>query len=190
MCGEHTAHVYIPSGLGGCRRCCACRDSVIADALLAGEAGKEDMTPAEAALKHAAQHAALRRRAKHHAMLASLSGTAPAFPASAQLASRWVAAHMLSNHITEPISELLTAAGFAAADAACPPGKLLHCTKVVLEGSGGASCMPEDHHYCSCASTEACPVISHPGVHRLLTTLVQSTSRCFGSIRWRSCVIA
>ena len=96
----------------------------MADAVSAAEAAEEHLTPAEAALAHAAQHTALDRRAKHHAMLAALSGTAPAFPAAAQLASRWVSAHMLSNHITEPMSELLTAAGFSADRAAVMPGKL------------------------------------------------------------------
>ena len=95
----------------------------MANAVSAAEAAEEHVTPAEAALWRAAQHAALGRRAKHHAMLAALSGTAPAFPAAAQLASRWVSAHMLSNHITEPMSELLTAAGFSAGRAAVIPGK-------------------------------------------------------------------
>ncbi len=81
--------------------------------------------PPEAMLARAAEHAALRRGAKHHAMLAALSGSAPAFPAAAQLASRWVSAHMLSNHITEPMSELLTAAAFSADRAALIPGTLL-----------------------------------------------------------------
>lgn len=84
-----------------------------------------DSVPApEAALARAAGHAALRGRARHHATLAALSGSAPAFPAAAQLASRWLAAHMLSNHVAEPLSELLTAAVFSADAAAHVPGEL------------------------------------------------------------------
>lgn len=94
----------------------------MADASPAAQAGKESLTPPEAMLARTAEHAALRRSAKHHAMLAALSGAAPAFPAAAQLASRWVSVHMLSNHITEPMSELLTAAAFAADRAALIPG--------------------------------------------------------------------
>lgn len=92
---------------------------------LAAEADQEHLTPPEVMLACAAQHAALRRRAKHHAMLAALSGAAPAFPAATQLASRWASAHMLSNHITEPMSELLVAAAFSSDRGASIPGKLL-----------------------------------------------------------------
>ena len=83
----------------------------------------DDLTAAEAALARAAEHNAMRRRARHHAMLAALCGAAPAFPATAQLASRWLAAHLLSNHVTEPISELLTAAVFSSEKTVPIPGK-------------------------------------------------------------------
>ena len=83
----------------------------------------DDLTAAEAALAQAAEHDALRRRARHHGMLAALCGAAPAFPAAAQLVSRWLAAHLLSNHVTEPISELLTAAVFSSERTVPVPGK-------------------------------------------------------------------
>ena len=89
------------------------------------EVSGDALTAPEAALAQTAQHAALRRRARHHAMLAALSGSAPAFPAAAKLASRWLAAHMLSNHITEPITELLTAAVFSADQSRLPGRDLL-----------------------------------------------------------------
>ena len=88
----------------------------------AAGADKADLPLPEAMLARAARHAELRQRAKHHAMLAALSGAAPAFPAAAQLASRWASAHMLSNHITEPIAELLMAAAFSADRGASIPG--------------------------------------------------------------------
>ena len=119
----------------------------MADASPAAEAGEESLTPPETMLAHAAEHAALRRRAKHHAMLAALSGAAPAFPATAQLASRWVAAHMLSNHITEPMSELLTAAAFSADRAALIPGKL-----PVSQATGGLTFM----HSCEFSVKQKC----------------------------------
>ena len=98
-----------------------CRDNAMASAAVDGHA--DDWTAAETALARAAEHDALRRRARHHAMLAALCGAAPAFPAAAQLASRWLAAHLLSNHVTEPISELLTAAVFSSEKTVPVPGK-------------------------------------------------------------------
>ena len=98
-----------------------CRDNAMAAAAVNSPA--DDLTAAEAALARAAEHDALRRRARHHAMLAALCGAAPAFPAAAQLASRWLAAHLLSNHVTEPISELLTAAVFSSEKTVPVPGK-------------------------------------------------------------------
>ena len=98
-----------------------CRDNVMAAAAVDSPA--DDLTAAEAALVRAAGHDALRRRARHHAMLAALCGAAPAFPAAAQLAARWLAAHLLSNHVTEPISELLTAAVFSDEKTVPIPGK-------------------------------------------------------------------
>lgn len=93
----------------------------------AAELVDDNLSPPQLSLTRQAQHAALRQRAKHHAMLAALSGAAPAFPAATQLASRWVAVHMLSNHITEPLSELLTAAGFSSGRGASVPGKPHPC---------------------------------------------------------------
>ena len=42
-------------------------------------------------------YAELQQRAQHHGLASALAGAAPAFPGTAQLARRWVAAHMLSN---------------------------------------------------------------------------------------------
>jgi len=93
----------------------------------AAELVNDNLSPPQLSLTRQAQHAALRQRAKRHAMLAALSGAAPAFPAATQLASRWVAVHMLSNHITEPLSELLTAAGFSSDRRSSVPGKPHPC---------------------------------------------------------------
>ena len=63
-------------------------------------------------LAAAASHALLQACARHHGMMAALAGAAPAFPAAAQLAGRWLAAQMLSNQLRQEALELLVAAAF------------------------------------------------------------------------------
>ena len=63
-------------------------------------------------LAAAASHALLQARARHHGMMAALAGAAPAFPAAAQLAGRWLGAQMLSNQLRQEALELLVAAAF------------------------------------------------------------------------------
>ncbi|KAK9832639.1 hypothetical protein WJX81_006336 [Elliptochloris bilobata] len=57
-------------------------------------------------------YAQLQQRAQHHGFAAALAGNAPAFPGAAQLARRWVAAHMLSSQVAGEAVELLAAAAF------------------------------------------------------------------------------
>ncbi|EFJ46213.1 hypothetical protein VOLCADRAFT_105649 [Volvox carteri f. nagariensis] len=63
----------------------------------------------------------------HHGLVSLVAGANSAFAPSARLASRWVAAHMMSNHVSHHAVELLTAAVFggAGAPAAPPPGSRL-----------------------------------------------------------------
>ena len=59
-----------------------------------GAPGAGGLQPPERAF---AGYAQLQQRAQHHGWAAALAGSAPAFPGTAQLARRWVAAHMLSS---------------------------------------------------------------------------------------------
>lgn len=66
----------------------------------------------QSALAAAAAHASLQARARHHGAMAALAGAAPAFPAAAQLAGRWLAAQMLSNQLPQEVLELIVASAF------------------------------------------------------------------------------
>lgn len=73
-------------------------------------------------LAAAASFPALQTRSAHHALMSALAGSAPAFPAAARLAHRWLAAQMLSNHICPEAAELLTAAVFSPGRGPPVPG--------------------------------------------------------------------
>ena len=75
-------------------------------------------------LAAAASHALLQARTRHHGMMAALAGAAPAFPAAAQLAGRWLAAQMLSNQLQQEALELLVAAAFVPERGLPIPGQL------------------------------------------------------------------
>ncbi|GLC36668.1 hypothetical protein PLESTM_000487400 [Pleodorina starrii] len=63
----------------------------------------------------------------HHGLVSLVGGANSAFAPAARLAGRWVAAHMMSNHIGPQAVELVTAAAFAGAGSpgAPPPGSRL-----------------------------------------------------------------
>ncbi|GIL57828.1 hypothetical protein Vafri_13058 [Volvox africanus] len=60
----------------------------------------------------------------HHGLVSLVAGSNSAFAPAARLAARWVAAHMMSNHLSHQTIELLVAAAFSGAGspAAPPPG--------------------------------------------------------------------
>ncbi|GFR51741.1 hypothetical protein Agub_g14187 [Astrephomene gubernaculifera] len=61
----------------------------------------------------------------HHGLIALVGGANAAYAPAARLAGRWVAAHMMSNHVTPQAVELLVAAAFGGAGVpagAPPPG--------------------------------------------------------------------
>lgn len=53
-------------------------------------------------------------RSWHHGLVASVTGGNPSVAPTARLAKRWVACHMMSNHICEEALELLVVAAFTA----------------------------------------------------------------------------
>ncbi|GLI63249.1 hypothetical protein VaNZ11_006146 [Volvox africanus] len=60
----------------------------------------------------------------HHGLVSLVAGSNSAFAPAARLAARWVAAHMMSNHLNPQTIELLVAAAFSGAGSsvAPPPG--------------------------------------------------------------------
>jgi hypothetical protein len=76
-----------------------------------------------ARLAGAADPRLLQARRDHHAMMSALAQSAPAFPSAAQLAERWLAAQMLSNHLCAEAAELIVAAAFAPDQALPVPGE-------------------------------------------------------------------
>lgn len=63
-------------------------------------------------------------RTWHQGTISGVAGENPAFEPSARLAKRWLAAHLLSPHLSEEATELLLAAAFTAPTAP-PPGSRL-----------------------------------------------------------------
>ncbi len=93
------------------------------DLAMAAKVGQRLTQPGPAAqLAASADPRLLQRRKDHHAMMASLALSAPAFPAAVQLAERWLAAQMLSNHICTEAADLIVAAGFLPDQALPVPG--------------------------------------------------------------------
>ena len=70
----------------------------------------------------AAMHARRQRQAQLHGLLSGMAAEHPAFPATARLADRWVAAHLMSNQICHEAVELLVAAAFLPESGLPPPG--------------------------------------------------------------------
>ncbi|GIL78350.1 hypothetical protein Vretimale_7699 [Volvox reticuliferus] len=63
----------------------------------------------------------------HHGLVSLVAGSNSAFAPAARLAARWVAAHMMSNHLSSQTIELLVVAAFSGAGSpsAAPPGSRL-----------------------------------------------------------------
>ncbi len=85
------------------------RDAAMAARIDSG--GQAGVGP-QSMLAAAAAHGSLQARARHHGAVAALAGAAPAFPAAAQLAGRWLAAQMLSNQLPQEGLELIVASAF------------------------------------------------------------------------------
>ncbi len=74
------------------------------------------------ALLKAAPEALPLVRSWHHGLVQRVAGGNAAYAPACRLAKRWVAAHLLSNHVRDEAVELLVAAAFAAPGPLGPPG--------------------------------------------------------------------
>lgn len=97
------------------------RDQAMAAKLGSSEEASPDTPTAQ--LAAAASFASVQRRAAHHGLMSALAGSAPAFPAAARMAQRWLGAQMLSNQIFLEAGELLVAAAFSPERGLSVPGK-------------------------------------------------------------------
>ncbi len=74
----------------------------------------------------------------HHGLVSHVAGANCAYAPAARLAQRWLAAHLMSNHVAPAAAELLVAAAFGGAGgpAAAPPGSRLSggCQAVMGKG--------------------------------------------------------
>ena len=68
------------------------------------------------------------RQSVHHGLVSQLAGGHPSFRHAARLASRWVSAHLLSNHVSQEVVELIVAAVFYCSGTGLePPGDSILC---------------------------------------------------------------
>ena len=65
---------------------------------------------------------ARQRQSVHHGLVSQLAGGHPFFRHTARLASRWVSAHLLSNHVPQEAVELIAAAAYCSGTGLDPPG--------------------------------------------------------------------
>ena len=70
----------------------------------------------------AMDHAALMRRLKHHALIATAVDVYPAMATTVRLFVRWLGAQLLSNHVCDEAAELIVAAAFAGPSPLPVPG--------------------------------------------------------------------
>ena len=95
----HTCHLFTNESSPLCRDAAMAARQELAAPQSGSAAGAGGLQSPEHAF---AGYAQLQQRAQHHGFAAALAGSAPAFPGTAQLAQRWVAAHMLSNQARPP----------------------------------------------------------------------------------------
>lgn len=86
-------------------------------------------TTSSAAREHAEGFRGLQHALQHHSLVSNVAAgpDAAAFVATARLAARWVASHLLSNHVTHEAVELLVASLFACPATLQPPGAGFLC---------------------------------------------------------------
>eukprot|EP00884_Botryococcus_braunii_P010162 jgi/Botrbrau1/19147/Bobra.0077s0059.1 len=102
------------------------RDQALATRTEAMERAVPGVT-AGAAQDHAKSFRRLQRAVQHHALVVNAASRpdAPALVPTARLASRWVSAHLLSNHLSTEAVELLVASLFCSPSTVGPPGSRL-----------------------------------------------------------------
>ena len=62
----------------------------------------------------AAVHNDRQNRLKHHGMMTQLAGLHPTLRATAELALRWTASQLMSNHVPQEATELIVAAAYVS----------------------------------------------------------------------------
>lgn len=73
-----------------------------------------------------------RLQLRHHGLIASLVGEHPTAAHACRLAKRWAAAHMLSGHLPEEMTELIVAAAYSRS-----PPPPLRCLCIIPPCAGG-----------------------------------------------------